>query len=42
MVQPNAPGAIYQLHILLLQINPLIWRRLHVHSDQSGSEQAIC
>jgi hypothetical protein len=35
MVQPNASGAIYQLHILLLQINPPIWRRLHVHSDSS-------
>jgi hypothetical protein len=22
MVQPNAPAEIYQLHILLLQINP--------------------
>ena len=28
MVQPNAPVEIYQLHILLLQINPPIWRRL--------------
>ena len=26
---------IYQLHILLLQINPPIWRRLHVRSDSS-------
>ena len=26
---------IYQLHILLLQINPPIWRRLHVRSDTS-------
>ena len=35
MVQSNAPGEIYQLHILLLQINPPIWRRLHVRSDSS-------
>ena len=35
MVQPNAPVEIYQLHILLLQINPPIWRRLHVRSDSS-------
>ena len=35
MVQPNAPAEIYQLHILLLQINPPIWRRLHVQSDSS-------
>ena len=35
MVQPNAPAAIYQLHILLLQINPPIWRRLRVHGDSS-------
>jgi hypothetical protein len=32
MVQPNAPVEIYQLHILLIQINPPIWRRLHVRS----------
>jgi Plasmid pRiA4b ORF-3-like protein len=32
-VQPNATAEIYQLHILLLQINPPIWRRLHVRSD---------
>jgi hypothetical protein len=32
---PNAPVEIYQLHILLLQINPPIWRRLHVCSDSS-------
>ena len=35
MVQSNAPAEIYQLHILLLQINPSIWRRLHVRSDSS-------
>ncbi len=35
MVQSNAPAEIYQLHILLLQINPPIWRRLHVRSDSS-------
>src|SRR5208337_2484922 len=35
MVQPNAPVEIYQLHILLLQINPPIWRRLHMRSDSS-------
>src|SRR6266404_1617555 len=35
MVQPNAPAEIYQLHILLLQINPPIWRRLHVRSNSS-------
>jgi hypothetical protein len=35
MVQPNAPVEIYQLHILLLQINPPIWRRLHARSDTS-------
>ena len=35
MVRPNAPAEIYQLHILLLQINPPIWRRLHVRSDSS-------
>jgi hypothetical protein len=38
MVQPNAPVEIYQLHILLLQINPPIWRRLHVPSDSSIAE----
>jgi len=35
MVQPNAPGEIYRLHILLLQIDPPIWRRLHVPSDST-------
>jgi Plasmid pRiA4b ORF-3-like protein len=35
MVQSNASAEIYQLHILLLQINPPIWRRLHVRSDSS-------
>jgi hypothetical protein len=35
MVQPNAPVGIYQLHILVLQINPPIWRRLHVRSERS-------
>src|SRR5258708_7250755 len=35
MVQSNAPGEIYQLHILLLEINPPIWRRLHLPSDSS-------
>ena len=35
MVQPNAPVEIYQLHILLLQVNPPTWRRLHVRSDSS-------
>jgi Plasmid pRiA4b ORF-3-like protein len=35
MVQPNAPVESYQLHILLLHINPPIWRRLHVRSDSS-------
>ena len=35
MVQSNAPVEIYQLHILLLQINLPIWRRLHVRSDSS-------
>jgi hypothetical protein len=35
MVQPNAPAESYQLHILLLQINGPIWRRLHVRSDIS-------
>src|SRR5258708_26989443 len=35
MVQQNAPVEIYQLHILLLQINPPIWRRLHVRNDSS-------
>src|SRR5258708_13194693 len=35
MLPSNAPGEIYQLHILLLQINPPIWRRLHVRSDSS-------
>src|ERR1700737_2930829 len=35
MVQPNAPAEIYQLHILLLQISPPVWRRLHVRSDSS-------
>src|SRR3954451_21898458 len=30
-----APAEIYRLHILLLQINPPIWRRLHVPSDSS-------
>ena len=35
MVHPNAPVEIYQLHILLLQNNPPIWRRLHARSDTS-------
>src|SRR5271165_5742394 len=35
MVQSNVPAEIYQLHILLLQINPPIWRRLHARSDSS-------
>jgi Plasmid pRiA4b ORF-3-like protein len=35
MVRPNAPAEIYQLHILLLQTNPPIWRRLHARSDSS-------
>jgi hypothetical protein len=35
MAHSNAPAEIYQLHILLLQINPPIWRRLHVRSDSS-------
>jgi hypothetical protein len=35
MVQPNAPVEIYQLHLLLLRINPPIWRRLHVRSNNS-------
>ena len=35
MLQSNAPAEVYQLHILLLQINPPIWRRLHVRSDSS-------
>jgi hypothetical protein len=35
MVQPNAPAEIYRLRILLLQINPPIWRRLHVPSNSS-------
>ena len=37
MVQPNARVEIYQLHILLLQINPPIWRRLHARSDTSAA-----
>jgi hypothetical protein len=35
MVQSNGPAEIYQLYILLLQINPPIWRRLLVRSDSS-------
>src|SRR6266404_5503517 len=35
MVQSNAPVEIYQLHLLLLRINPPIWRRLHVRSNSS-------
>jgi Plasmid pRiA4b ORF-3-like protein len=35
MVQSNAPPQSYQLRILHLQINPPIWRRLHVRSDSS-------
>src|SRR5258708_38450962 len=35
MVQSNAPAEIYQSHILLLQINPPIWRLLHVRRDSS-------
>ena len=35
MVQPNATAEIYQFHILLLHINPPIWRCLHVRSDSS-------
>jgi len=35
MAHSNAPAEIYQLHILLLQINPPIWRRLQVRSDSS-------
>jgi len=35
MFLPNGPAHIYQLHILLLHINPPVWRRLHVRSDTS-------
>ena len=35
MFLPNGPADIYQLHILLLHINPPVWRRLHVRSDTS-------
>ncbi len=35
MFLPNGPADIYQLHILLLHINPPVWRRLHVRSDIS-------
>ena len=35
MLQSNAPAEVYQLHNLLLQINPPIWRCLHVRSDSS-------
>src|SRR5260221_4195450 len=35
MVHPNAPAKISRLPILPLQINPPIWRRLHVPSDSS-------
>jgi Plasmid pRiA4b ORF-3-like protein len=35
MVQPNASAEICQLHILLLHMNPPIWRRLYVRSDSS-------
>jgi hypothetical protein len=35
MVQSNGLAEIYELHILLLQINPPIWRRLLVRSDSS-------
>jgi hypothetical protein len=40
MVQPKAPGAIYQLHVLLLKINPPIWRRLHFDSEKRESRLA--
>src|SRR5271166_2876257 len=32
MVQSNAPAEIYQLHILLLQINPPIWAHRRICS----------
>jgi len=35
MFLPNAPAEVYQLHILLLHINPPVWRRLRVRSDTS-------
>ena len=35
MFLPSGPADIYQLHILLLHINPPVWRRLHVRSDTS-------
>ena len=35
MFLPNGLADIYQLHILLLHINPPVWRRLHVRSDTS-------
>ena len=35
MFLPSGPADIYQLHILLLDINPPVWRRLHVRSDTS-------
>src|SRR5208337_3391554 len=40
MVHPNAPVEIYQLHILLLQINPPIWRRLHTCPATAATPRA--
>ena len=35
MVKIDKPPEIYQLHIMLLKINPPIWLRIFVHSDSS-------
>jgi hypothetical protein len=35
MSKEDEPREVYQLHILLLQISPAIWRRLHMRSDST-------
>jgi hypothetical protein len=35
MVKIDKPREIYQLHIMLLKINPPIWRRILVRSDST-------
>ena len=35
MVKIDKPPEIYRLHIMLLKINPPIWRRMLVRSDSS-------
>jgi hypothetical protein len=35
MVEIDKPSAIFQLHVMLKEINPPIWRRILMRSDSS-------